>query len=477
MKTTSSWRELAALALAATMASAMLPAAAQNAAPAPLPSMARPFDRDNEQLMLMQMEVALARVQARRGIIPQAAADEIARTATLEAVPPAAVAQERRKVGHPMVALLNTWARVTRDGAGEWIHYGATTQDIYDTVYVMQTREAARAAIVQLRAAEDAMLVLAEAHRSTPMTGRTVGRHALPITFGLKVSVWIAENRRHIERLKGWLARTDTGMLSGAVGSYAALGDAALTLEAELMRELGLGPPWPVDWKGSKDMFAEYGALLALAAKTWGKIGQEIFVLQGDDMREVEEPTTNVGSSTMPHKVNPSAPRTLVQLSREIPAHAEILQDWMVSIHERDQISNADTLRDISTRADLQFKAAVQLMRTLKVHPENMRRNLGRTNGLIMAEHAMFLLGEKVGKHTAHEAVRLAANRAWANGTVLIDEIRRDPALAAHVDTLKLAQELDPMRYIGLAPQTVDRTVAATRRARAADEAVLAQKR
>jgi adenylosuccinate lyase len=436
-------------------------------------TMAELFGRPHTQELLMRMEVALARVQARRGIIPAAAAEEIARTANLESVPTAAVADEQRKVGHPLVALLNVWAKVAKDGAGEWIHYGATTQDIYDSVQVFQARRAAIRMINSMRDTEEAMMRLAEAHRATPMIGRTVGRHALPITFGLKVSTWIGENRRNIERLKSWLGRTNAGMLSGAVGSYAALGADAFAIEAEVSREFGLAEPWPADWKGSKDMFAEYGTLLAITAKTWGKIAQEIFILQGDDLREVEDPSDAVGSSTMPHKVNPNRSRTVVMLSRVVPHQAEILLDWMVSIHERDQISNADTIGEISLSADRLQQAAVGLVQNLKVHPENMRRNLGRTNGLIMAEHAMFLLGEKIGKHTAHEEVRLAARAAWEKGRSLVDEIAARPTLAKHAAELDLANQLDPAKYIGLAPEAVDRVVAATRRARETDAPAL----
>lgn len=432
-------------------------------------SIAELFGAASTQQMLMRMEVSLARVQARRGIIPADAAKEIERTANVAMVTPAAVAEERRKVGHPLVALLNVWAKVAQNGAGEWIHYGATTADIYDTVQLQQARRAAQSIVADLRRAEEAMLKLAEAHRATPMVGRTVGRHALPITFGLKVSVWLAENRRNIERLKDWIARNNTAMVSGAVGSYAALGAEAFAVEAETAKDLGTGAPWPADWKGSKDMFAEYGQILSLVAKTWGKIGQEVFLLQGDDFRELEEASLAVGSSTMPHKVNPAHSRTLVQLSRQIPRQAEVMLDWMVSIHERDQISNADAIGEVSVLSDRLAKTAALMAEAIKPHPANMRRNLVRTNGLIMAEHAMFVLGQKIGKHTAHEEVGVAAKAAWNNGTTLLQELEKRPSVAKFVVELDLAKQLDPAAYLGLAPQSVDRTVAAIRKARAAD--------
>ncbi len=429
-------------------------------------SVAEVFARPAQQALLMRIEVALAQVQARHGVIPAEAAAEIARTGNTAMVTPEAVAEERRKVGHPMVSLINVWARVARGNAGEFIHYGATTQDIFDTAAILQCRQATELMLGRMLAAEAAMVRLAEAHRATPMIGRTVGRHALPITFGLKVSSWMAENRRNIERLRGWLARTDTGMLSGAVGSYAALGPQAFAIEAELMRELGLGAPWPADWKGAKDMFAEWGALLAVSARSWGRIAQEIFILQGDDIREVVDPSDSVGSSTMPHKVNPGHSRTVVAQSRLVPALAVVLQDWQVSIGERDQISNAETLGELGAAMDRLLVAAAALMQGLEVLPDNMRRNLGRTNGLIMAEHAMFLLGERIGKHTAHEEVRQAALSAGRNNTTLVAEIMARPALAAAARGLDLQRELDPTRYLGLSPEATDRAVAAVRAAR-----------
>jgi adenylosuccinate lyase len=432
------------------------------------------FSAATTQGVRMEVEVALARVQARRGIIPAAAAEEIARTANLAAVSPDAVAAETRKVGHPMVALLDVWAGIAADGAGEWLHFGATSADIFDTTFVLQTRRAVQLFAADLRRAEAALLRLAAEHRATPMIGRTVGRHALPITFGLKCAEWAAENRRNIERLKAWRARTGTGMLSGAVGSYASLGPDALAQEAEVMAELGLDAPWPADWKGSRDMFAEYGMILALIATTWANIAQDIFILQGDDIRELAEPSGNVGSSTMPHKQNPWKSRRILALARVVPRQAEVLRDWMVSIYERDQISSADTLGEITATAGRLIKDAADLMEIIEVRPDAMRANLARTGGLIMAERAMLLLGPRIGKHTAHHEVRFAAAAAWENGTALVDEIAARPGLARHATELDLAHMLDPLAYTGQAPAVADRTVAAIEAARGTDAAALA---
>jgi adenylosuccinate lyase len=438
-------------------------------------SIARLFSGDFTQLLRMQVEVALARAQARRGIIPAAAAEEIARTANLDSVTPDAVATEHRRAGHPMVALLDAWAKVAKDGAGEWIHFGATSADIFDTVLVLQMRRAAQLVLAELRRAEAALLGHAEAHRATPMVGRTAGRHALPITFGLKVASWLGENRRNIERLKAWRVRSDTGMLSGAVGSYASLGPDALAVEADVMAALGLGPPWPADWKGNRDIHAEYGQVLALIARSWANVAQDVFIRQGDDFRELEEAKMPVGSSTMPHKQNPVKSRDILAQARVVVHQADILRDWMVSMFERDQISSLEAVGPLSVAAGRLVRDAADMAEVLVVRPENMRRNLDRTGGLLMAEQAMFLLSTRIGKHTAHEEVRLAAQAAWANGTTLTDELARRPGLSEHVAALDLAHALDPARYVGLAPEATDRTVAAIRAARETDAAELGE--
>ena len=430
------------------------------------------FSNANSNQILLNIEAALARAQAKLGIIPHAAAEEINRKANIKYLPEDELAKEYKKVGHPMVTIINVWSKQMEGNAGEFIHYGATTQDIYDTSYVIQLRTAAGLILNDMSEIEAAMMDLAKKYRDTPMMGRTLGQHALPITFGMKVGVWIAENRRNIERLKDSLKRSNSGILKGAVGSYAGLGDKGFEVEELLMKELNLAPPDPADWHGVKDNFAEFGNVLALIGMTFGKIGQEIFLLQSTDLGEVEErlPSTAVGSSTMPHKRNPSKSRTLVVLSREIRRHAEVIMDWMVSIHERDQISSADQLAEICIKTDKLLKAAKPLLKDLIVYPEAMMENIDKTKGLIMSEKLMLVLGEKIGKHTAHEIVREVSMDAYKKKMTLKEAILARPDLAKHLRKEDLDEIFDPVKYIGLAPQEVDRVIAATMKLRETDK-------
>lgn len=427
------------------------------------------YSAHGTQQLLMRYEAALARVQARRGIIPVQAAREIERTASTDFVTPEAVAEARKAAGHPMVSLIRAWTAVLRGDAAQWLHYGATTQDAMDTVQLLQLRMATRHVVSLMRDAEGGLLRLAAEHRATPMIGRTVGRHALPITFGLKVASWMTENRRSIERLDAWCRHSDTGMLSGAVGTYAALGDDALALEAEVLQEFGVGAPLAADWKGSRDMHAEFGALASIAAGTWRRIAQEIFLLQGDDIRELEDPSGFVGSSTMPHKANPDNARHIIAIARRIGRESGVLLDWMVSIHERDQISNADSLGVVATDLSRMMAIAVRMVNHLVVRPGNMRNNIDRTNGLIMAEPAMFLLGAQIGKQHAHGLVRRVAAQARQSGRTLVDELRDAPEVQALAQRPDLDSLADPTQYLGDAIAVVDRAVAAIEAARIAD--------
>ena len=167
------------------------------------------FDPQSKNQIVLDVEAALARTQASQGIIPQWAAQEISAKADIRFAPIDEIALEYKRVNHRMVALLNVWTRSMDNGAGEFVHFGATTVDIYDTALILQLKQAALLLIEDLREIELSMITLAKRHRDTPMIGRTLGQHALPITFGKKVSTWLGENRRNIERLQQVLGEMD----------------------------------------------------------------------------------------------------------------------------------------------------------------------------------------------------------------------------------------------------------------------------
>lgn len=419
---------------------------------------------------IMRIEAALATSQAKLGIIPESAAQTICAKAHAYFAPAAAIEKERARVGHPLVALLNTWSIALGDDAASYLHYGATTPDIRLTLQITQMRAVATQFIDQMKSIESDLMRLSQVHRATPMMGRTVGRHALPITFGLKTASWMAENRRNIERLKGWLLRTRTGVLAGAVGTYAGLGPQGFTVEDLTMETLGFGPPDAVDWKGTRDKHAEWGCMMAIAAKSMARMAQDIFLLQGDDFGELDEGNKEVGSSTMPHKSNPRKATAVIALSRTVTHEVGVIFDWMVSIYERDQISNDTILCSISTHMNDLLSAAKGLVESLVVRPKNMAQNLERTGGLIMAERVMFHLGQHTGKHKAHSLVREAALRARDTQIPFRQALLEHNSISPYITPAELDELLNPQTYLGLAPQAVDRALSFIAAARSADD-------
>ncbi|WP_237068016.1 lyase family protein [Microbulbifer guangxiensis] len=431
------------------------------------------FSPENQTQKVLDIEAALASAQADLDIIPQWAAREIKAKASTEYVSQEDLAAEYRVVRHRMVALLNVWQRSLKPEAAEYMHFGATTVDIYDTALVLQLEESTRALIIQLRALEEILMRLAAEHKGTVMVGRTLGQHALPITFGKKVSTWLGENRRNIERLKDVHKRLlRSGILKGAVGSYAGLGEDGIEVERAFAKHLGLKEPYPDDWHGARDVLAEYAFTLALISKSYGRIGNELFLLQMTDIGETEEvrPKTAVGSSTMPHKKNPSKSEALIFYSRSIPRTAEIIADDMINAFERDNTSRTNRLlADISIEAEEMLNAAAGLLGNLKVNEAVMAENLEKTGGMILSQRVTFALADKIGKTTANSRLHELAVEAMAEGISLRQAIEQAPDIAPHFTSRELDELFDSTTYLGLAEEQVEAVIAYCREARKGD--------
>jgi adenylosuccinate lyase len=407
---------------------------------------------------VLRFETVIAGVQARFGIVPQVVAEEIGERGAARFVPADAVARRLQQVGHPMVAILDAWAERLSPEAAEWIHYGATTADVLRTVQFMQLRDVADVLDEAMHDIEQCLGILAAQHRATPMVGRTLGRHALPITFGFKIAIWLCELRRSRERLRAWRAGTRGGVFSGALGTYSILGGRGPQIEAAVLEQLDLGAPEFIDIKGSFDRYAEFGSVLAIASKTCGRIGQEIFLLQGDDIRELAEVGSAVGSSTMPHKSNPTLSIEVVSKSREVAAMLPVLLDWMLVIHERDSAHHDDLLARMCIDFAQLLSCMGALVRRLRVFPDNMLRNIGRTGGLVATEALTQRLAPRIGRRSAHAALHGLARRAAERGESLFSAIDRDPQMS---ELLRGVDRADAMADGGQASCIVDRVLAA----------------
>jgi adenylosuccinate lyase len=414
------------------------------------------FKSQYRNQLFMDVEAALAQAQAELEIIPQWAADEISSKADVKYLKQKDIDKEQSLVRHTLVARLNVWKRSIDNNASEYLHYGATTVDIWDTVLVLQIDDSIDLLIDDLLEIEDYLITLTKDNLYTYMPGRTLGQHALPITFGKKTSTWLAENRRNIERLEHVQSKIKkSGILKGAVGSYLGLGDNAIKTESLMMRNLGLDDPSKDDWHGIRDVFAEYALTLAIISKSFGRVGNELTLLQMTELGETEEYLGNrsVGSSTMPQKKNPRGPGDLIEFSRVIPRLSEIVLDDMINSFERDGQKSDDELKMISVESEKMINRAKPLLKELKVNKEKMRENLEITNGLILSQRLTFYLADKIGKDTANDLMHDIAKYALNNNISLKDAALNNKIVNQNITENTLKDILDPETYIGLAAE------------------------
>tara|TARA_B100001059_G_scaffold141712_1_gene141704 strand:- start:993 stop:2360 length:1368 start_codon:yes stop_codon:yes gene_type:complete len=412
------------------------------------------FKPNYKNQLFMDVEAALAEAQSDLGIIPSWAAEEISSKANIKYLSQKDINIETKLVRHSLVARLNVWKRSIDKDAAEYLHYGATTVDIWDTVLVIQIKDSIDLLINDLLEIEDYLLTLTKDNLYTYMPGRTLGQHALPITFGKKTSTWLAENRRNIERLQHVQSKINkSGILKGAVGSYLGLGPQAIETEKLMMINLGLDEPSKDDWHGIRDVFAEYALTLAIISKSFGRIGNELTLLQMTELGETEEylGSKSVGSSTMPQKKNPRGPGDLLEYSRIIPRLSEIVLDDMINSFERDGEKSDDELKQISIVTEQMLDRAKPLLRELKVNKQKMRDNLDLTNGLIMSQRLTFYLADKIGKDTANDLMHEVAKFAISNNISLKDAAMENKTIRQNVSEDELLDILNPETYIGLA--------------------------
>ena len=420
------------------------------------------FKADYKNQLFMNVESALADAQSELGIIPNWAAEEIASKTDIKYLSQKDIDTEHKLVRHTLVARLNVWKRSIDKDAAEYLHYGATTVDIWDTVLVLQIKDSINLLIDDLLEIEDYLLTLTKDNLYTYMPGRTLGQHALPITFGKKTSTWLAENRRNIERLEHVQSKINkSGILKGAVGSYLGLGPQAIETEKIMMIKLGLDQPSKDDWHGIRDVFAEYALTLAIISKSFGRIGNELTLLQMTELGETEEylGSRSVGSSTMPQKKNPRGPGDLLEHSRVIPRLSEIVLDDMINSFERDGEKSDDELKQISIVTEQMLDRAKPLLKELKVNKKRMRENLDITNGLILSQRLTFYLADKIGKDTANDLMHEVAKYAISNNISLKEAAMENKTIKQNISEDELLNILDPETYIGLAVKQAEMVI------------------
>ena len=267
-----------------------------------------------------------------------------------------------------------------------------------------------------------------------------------------------------------------SGILKGAVGTHLGLGKKGKNTELLMMEELKLSKPFSDDWHPARDVLAEYASVLALVSKSFGRIGNELFLLQMTDIGETEEilSKSSVSSSTMPHKKNPSKPEALIFYSRVIPSMAEVIMDDMINSFERDDTSRtAKVLASISLETEQMLLQANLLLKKLKINEQVMLDNLERTNGLIMSQRIAFELADKIGKATANNLMRKIVKKASQENIPLKEAITRSPEISKYFSNERLDNVLDPSTYIGLSAEQTESVVKEIFEKRKLEDAIL----
>ncbi|MGD9614187.1 MAG: adenylosuccinate lyase family protein [Alphaproteobacteria bacterium] len=418
-----------------------------------------------------EVEAALARAQARLGIVPPDAAGAISQAAAAIAADPAgALDLDRLKhetgiVGYPILPLVRQLAERAGDG-GRWLHWGATTQDIMDTAAVLQIGNGLKLIEADLDAVRGHLAVLARQYRDTPMAGRTHLQHALPITFGYKAAVWLAGFDRHKARLAELKPRVLVAQFGGAAGTLASLGEgeAALGSCTELARELGLAEP-PITWHVARDGIVETVQFLALLGGSLGKIAFDIMLMAATEFGEAAEPFVagRGSSSTMPQKRNPISCELILAAAKALRQHAGLILDAMVSDFER--ATGPWHVEWIALPESFGYAAgalhqAEFMLGGLIVDPARMEKNLGMTHGLIVAEAVMMGLAPYTGRNEAHDFVYDACRAAIERDRPLYDVLLETPEVAGPLGAEKLRALTDPANYLGAARAMVDRVLA-----------------
>jgi 3-carboxy-cis,cis-muconate cycloisomerase len=372
----------------------------------------------------VEVEVALARAQARCGVIPAKAADEIAAKCNVASLDIDVLRGETDIVGYPILPLVHQLVKQCGD-AGRYIHWGATTQDIMDTAVVLQVRDGLRVIEEDLDELRRILARLARKYRDTPMAGRTHLQQALPITFGYKAAIWLAMFDRHAERLDQLKPRVLVGEFAGAAGTLASLGEEGFEVQKAFCEELRLGVPVST-WHVARDALAETINLLGLVTGSLGKIALDLMIMASTEFAEIYEPFVKGrgGSSTMPQKRNPISSELMLAASKAVRQHAGLMLD--VTIHDFERATGPWHAEWIAIPESFVLTAgalhqAKFALGGLIVDEKQMAKNLDLSRGLIVAEAVMMGLAPQMGRQQAHDVVYDACRLVNEKGGTLAD--------------------------------------------------------
>ncbi|AEF94608.1 adenylosuccinate lyase [Desulfotomaculum nigrificans CO-1-SRB] len=407
-----------------------------------LPEMKHIWSDQNKFQKWLDVEIAACEAMAELGQIPRQALENIKARASFTVERILEIEEVTR---HDVIAFLTCVAENVGEDS-KYIHMGLTSSDVVDTAQSVRMKEAGEILLKRLEKLRSVLLDKAVEHRQTLMIGRTHGIHAEPMTFGLKMLLWVAETERNIERLQKAIKTISVGAISGAVGTYANIDP---KVEAYVCRKLGLKPARVSTQILQRDRHAEYLTTMAIIASSLDKFATEIRNLQRTDILEAEEYFNKgqKGSSAMPHKRNPITAENVSGLARVVRANAMAALENVPLWHERD-ISHSSAERviipDSTTALDFMLYRFTGIMEKLLVYPENMKRNLEKTLGLVFSQRVLLALVDKgLTRERAYELVQRNAMEAWHSGKKFKDLLLADQDIMALLTPEELAGLFD----------------------------------
>ncbi len=409
------------------------------------PDMARVWSQQNKTEKWLEVEIAACEAWAELGVVPKEALPKI-RRASFDLK---RMAEIEERTQHDVTAFLGSVAESLGEES-RFIHLGLTSYDIVDTGLALQVKEAGAILDQDIAAFLEVLEKQARAHKHTLMVGRTHGVHAEPMTFGWKMALWVDEMRLNRERLDLAREQMAVGKISSVVGTYATVPP---FVEEYVCRKLGLKPANVSTQVIQRDRHAFFIAALAIIASSLDRMATEIRGMQRTEVLEVEEPfgAGQTGSSAMPHKRNPILTERVCGLARVIRGNSVTAMENVALWQERD-ISNSSAERIIFPEScgllDYILSLMTRVMRELQVYPENMKRNLEATRGLIFSQRVLLALIDKgLSRQQAYEIVQRNAMRVWKGESDFRTLLGQDPDLKAHMTIEELAQLFDYSYY------------------------------
>ncbi|KPX08326.1 3-carboxy-cis,cis-muconate cycloisomerase [Pseudomonas syringae] len=431
------------------------------------PEMREIFSDEGRVQGMLDFEAALARAQARVGLIPPEVVADIELSCDARLFDFDALAIAIGSAGNsaiPLVKALGKQIAASSAEAERYVHMGATSQDVMDSGLILQLRRAIVLLERDLTLLADAMAEQAQRHAGTPLAGRTWLQQATPVTLGMKIAGWLGAVTRHRQRLNEIKPRLLCLQFGGASGSLAALGDQAFSVAEALAGELQLALP-EQPWHTQRDRLVEFAGLLGLIAGSLGKLGRDVSLLMQTEVGEVFEPSApgKGGSSTMPHKRNPVGAAVMISTATRAPGLVATMLAAMPQEHERSLglwHAEWETLPELCCLVSGSLQQALQVLPGLQVDAERMASNLQSTKGLVLAEAVSIALAQRIGRDAAHHLVEQCCRRAVEQGAHLRQVLGEIPQVSEQFSSDELDRLLDPAHYLGQARQWVERAVA-----------------